>query len=289
MDANSRLFFFLFFFSLAEMSRNDRSLSSNSIEEGRKFISGENTTLQAGFENACASGRVELVKWFLALPQIDVNKGLDASFRWSQHVAVVKLLLADERFTLSSDHQRTFAMSALFGHVDALQLFLADGRFDPSIQNDGILDSTLSSYLKSPYTRAPCLKSAELLLADERVLISLPQSKHRILQLCEAAVFHPRIGASLLLKRSFRQYVLSYTSETKADGEDDECDKAQEAKLVAQITQDLPMKEVLSIEKKILSCLDVYLISDLSVLCVDYLPDYLACFHLLDLLSFEIA
>jgi hypothetical protein len=119
-------------------------------------------------------------------------------------------------------------------------------------------------------------------LNDERLLISPSPIVFWDLGLFETAVLHSRICAYLLLKRSFRQYVLSYKPEKEEDSNEKE---VKRAKLVTQVAQDPLMKEVLSIEKQILSCLDVYLISDLSTLCVDYLPDYLAHSHLISSLK----
>jgi hypothetical protein len=217
-------------------------------------------------------GRVEIIKLFLALPWLDPNEGFlhDCS---TPHLEIVKLLLADQR--LRTDDTRGLAGAALRGHVDVVRLLLADGRFDPSTNDEQVIDYPLSFGLKISDLRANCFKCAELLLADERVLISLLRFVRRPLLLCEAAVLDSRLRALLLLKRAFRRFVLSHKPEQNEDTDDEK--EAKRAKLVTQIAQDPLMKEVLLIEKQILSCLDVYLISDLSALCVDYLPDYSAC------------
>jgi hypothetical protein len=169
--------------------------------------------------------------------------------------------------------------------VEVLRLLLADGRFDLSVSSNVALWQALDYGIRRPSFMSEkrangCLKCAELLLTYERTLVSFPLGSS-LLPFFEAAVVNSRIRAYLLLKRSFRQYVLSYKSGKKPEADEDEKVASREAELVTQIAQDPLMKEVLSIEKQIRSCLDAHLISDLSVLCVDYLPDYSACFSLL--------
>jgi hypothetical protein len=222
-----------------------------------------------------------MVKLFLDLiPWIDPHRDFWLSCSLG-HLEIVKLLLADHRLTDSKLMNRSLATAAGDGQVEVLRLLLADRRFDPSPDGDDVLDRVFFSCLyhqENPTRRARSFKCAELLLNDERVLVSPPRFVLRNLDLLGAAVLDSRTRAYLLLKRSFRQFVLIYKPETEEYRDEKDLKRA---KLVTQIAQDPLMKEVLSIEKQILSCLDVYLISDLSSLCVDYLPDYSACSHLL--------
>jgi hypothetical protein len=256
------------------MSRNDRNLRasiySNSIEEVTKFISGEwidpETTLQEGFISACYFGRLEIIQLFLFfVPHLDLYGGFVHACS-KGHIEIVKLLLADQRLITDSELHRGLDRAACDGQVEVVRLLLADGRFDPLADNNVTLWRALyygthrPSFISEKMAN-DCLKCAELLLADERLHVSPVPLHGSLLPLFEAAVHDSRIRAYLLLKRSFRQYVLSYKSGKK---QEDEKVASRKAELVTQIVQDPLINEVLSIEKQILSCLDVYLISDLE-------------------------
>jgi ankyrin repeat protein len=163
------------------------------------------------------------------------------------YTEIVQLLLADSRVDPSASDQLPLGYACRRGHVEVVKVLLADQRVDPSVQDQqAIRMATLKGHTEV----------VRLLLADQRVNpTGLDLSCSPELALC-------------LLRRSFRLEISKQLSPQLRDFQ---------SILLAFIA------EIEKIDSQRKALLDNYLPSDLSLLCLDYVPD-LFC-HLTDISS----
>jgi ankyrin repeat protein len=214
-------------------------------------------------------GRTEVVKLLLADERVDPSADNQAAICLSAggHIGVVKLLLADKRVDPSADGQASIRFACTFGQSDVVKLLLSDKRVDPSANNQASLrqasenghaeviklllaDKRVDPSAKDQYSiRLACqgghADAVKVLLADQRVDISgLPVPSF------------PEILALVSLRRSFRCSLL--------EGKQQHQDQPDVLSVVADIEK---------IESRRKTLLDEYLLSDLSDLCLSYVPD----------------
>jgi hypothetical protein len=168
------------------------------------------------------------------------------ALRWASrhgYVEIVKLLLPDTRVDPSADNQYAIRHASRSGRVDVVKLLLADQRVDPSANNQFALRSAF---------QGGCVDVAKLLLSDPRV--DIPSD-------CNTSDLSVEVLSLFLLRRSSR---LQWTEESKL--------------ALSSVVADLE-----KIESQRKTLLDDHLLSDLSALCLAYVPD-LFC-HLDDKIS----
>jgi hypothetical protein len=163
----------------------------------------------------------------------------------------VQLLLADNRVDPSVQDQLPIQFASQSGHVEVVKLLLADKRVDPSANNQCPI-------------RVACkcnrIEVVKLLLSDQRVDISeLPEPSY------------PLVSSLCLLRRSLRNRVRLQRNETSASHKQQDLG-----------TQDRLLSSVITDIEKIASwrtaLLNAHLLSDLSSLCLDYVPDLFCYF-----------
>jgi hypothetical protein len=216
---------------------------------------------------ACRAGRIEIVKLLLADERVDPSADNQSAIRVASvgdYVEIVKLLLADKRVDPSVQNQHPIIWASYFGNTEVVKVLLADPRVDPSVEDHCPLRSAsenghaelvkllLADKRVDPSVRNQaaitsacqfdCVEVAKLLLADQRVDISrLP---------CPSS---SQIAALFSLRRSFRlqlQRDLNSHSDLRS-----------------------VLADVAKIEAQRKALLDDHLLSDLSNLCLDYVPD----------------
>jgi hypothetical protein len=231
---------------------------------------------QTPLRNACYCGSLEIVKLMLADQRVDPSQCPRALCYSSEfgHVNVVKLLLADQRADPSYDNQYPIRMASRLGHTEVVKLLLADQRVDPSTDDQYCLrwastngyaevvklllaDARVDPAALSQYSiRWASVNGhagvARLLLADQRVVLSRTIDSS-----------HPEVTALFLLRRSYRLDL-------------------PESKWRALTSKQSDLYSIFAdidkIEKQRKSLLDGYLLSDLTNLCLDYVPDLLCHF-----------
>jgi ankyrin repeat protein len=207
---------------------------------------------QAAIRAAAHLGHTEIVKLLLADERVDPSSEDQYSIRWAcenGHSAVVQLLLADRRVDPSAKDQIEYAIrwACENNHLEVVKLLLADPRVDPSAKDQFSLH--IARY--SGYTEV-----VKVLLSDQRVDLTDSPAPHL-----------PSMLALFLLRPSFRRSFLLDTRRHQ-----DTHSQSDFRSVVSTIAQ---------IEKQRQALLDAHLlVSDLSLLCLSYVPD-LFC-HLVD-------
>jgi hypothetical protein len=188
---------------------------------------------------ACDMGHVEVAKVLLDDKRVDPSAEDQQAIRFASekgHVEVVKLMLADRRVDPSSSHQYALRYACYIGHVEVVKLLLTDTRVDTSaFAQQAILWASQKGH-------ADVVK---LLLSDQRVDLSrlrIPSS--------------PEVLALFSLRRSYRLFL-----ERKQRATDS---FPALRSVVADLNQ---------IESQRKALLDDHLVSDLSNLCLEYVPD----------------
>jgi ankyrin repeat protein len=194
----------------------------------------------AGFQHpiriASANGHAEVVKVLLADSRVNPSTFDQSALRVASepgHAEVVKLLLADKRVDPSAGDHDAICMASRNGSSQVVKLLLADPRVDPSAQHQ------YSIHWASSQGHAEVVK---LLLADQRVDISgLSCPSDLVLVL-------------FLLRRSFRLGL-----------KPTDFDRNSHLRSV--------LADIEKVEAQRKALLDAHLISDLSSLCLEYVPD----------------
>jgi hypothetical protein len=174
-------------------------------------------------------------------------------------VEIVRLLFSCKDFDTPQNAHFAFLAASRTNECDVaiMGYLMSEKHVDPSFHNQFALQQAFMertrthrcAVAKPPSARSQVLR---LLFADERVDL-----------LCDSHGDFPLL-ILLFLRQSFRDYVRRELNQlTKFH-----LDKSfwQKHSLLAEV----PL-----IEKQILECLNVYLISDLSAICLAFLPDYL--------------
>jgi hypothetical protein len=188
---------------------------------------------------ACRNGHVEVVKLLLADSRVDPSADNQLAIQWAcefQHVEVVKLLLADSRVDPSAYNQFPIRNTCEKGYVEIVKLLLADKRVDPSVDNQFPIR-------KACEREKEYVEVVKLLLAHQRVdIFGLPvPSSSDILAL-------------FLLRRLYRLQT-----------------EIQEPTLLEHCPV---LADIQKIESQRKALLDYHLLSDLSHLCLEYVPDF---------------
>jgi ankyrin repeat protein len=191
--------------------------------------------------HACSNGFIDVVKLLLADKRVDPS-ARDNTALWMACLAgcveVVKLLLADERVDPRSDTHDGLISACRAGHTEVVKLLLTDPRVDPSVSNQYPLVTAKNDH--------PDV--VKILLADQRVCIPI------------SPLFTWPFSLSFalfVLRRSFRVAFRAASDTTDTH-------QAIFRSVAANV-------EALDSERKFL--LDAHLLSDLSSLCLDYVPD----------------
>jgi hypothetical protein len=206
-----------------------------------------NTPLQL----SCAHGHTEVVKLLLADERVDPCVGESSALRFAcenDQAEVVKVLLEDKRVDPAADHNIALRLACSRGCVNVVKLLLADQRVDPSED-----PSVLSQAMKDGFVEV-----VKLLLSDERVLLPSPPSSYFSSLTSFSSV---DILALVLLRQSIRleflkeKHRLLYTRSG-----------------CSSVLVDLKQIEA---QRKVL--FDAHLLSDLSLVCLAYVPDFFCC------------
>jgi ankyrin repeat protein len=189
---------------------------------------------------ASAKGHADVVKVLLADQRVDPSKAIRLVCNMGR-AEVMKLLLADQRVDPSADDQYAIGEASANGHTEVVKLLLADQRVDPSADNHYAIRWA------SAYGHADVVK---VLLSDQRVDISgLPDS------------YSPQVLALFSLRRSYRLELER---------------KQQSPNSVSALCSVLADLKRVESQRKAL--LDDHLVSDLSNLCLEYVPDFFCHF-----------
>jgi hypothetical protein len=152
---------------------------------------------------------------------------------------LVKLLLTDNRIDPSVDDQLPIRRASWQGHPEVVKLLLADKRVDPSAEDQ---------YAIQFASENGHVEVVKLLLADQRVDIDNSP--------CPSPFIYPEILSLFLLRQSYRREVI-------------------EAKLHhSHPTLSFVVADIEKIESQRKALLDDHLVSDLSHLCLSYVPDF---------------
>jgi hypothetical protein len=183
------------------------------------------------------------VKLLLADKRVDPSARSQHAIRLaSDHgrVEVVKLLLADKRVDPSACDQYSIGSSSRYGHAEIVKLLLTDKRVDPVAHNQYAIRWSCANAFA---------QVVKLLLADQRVSIS---------GLACPPSYNPEVLALCLLRRSYRREVLEAKPKPQA----------LQVRSVPFIVADIE-----KIESQRKALLNAHLVSDLSDLCLAYVPD----------------
>jgi ankyrin repeat protein len=202
-----------------------------------------------GYEAICdvvdsggkSAGHVDVMKALLADQRVDPS--IDDQYPIctavdNNQLEVVKALLADQRVDPAVDNQYPIRKTVESNHPEMLKVLLSHPRVNPSIDNQLLIRMALGS-------NRTTTEVVKLLLADQRVSLS----GLRLDQLP-----HPHTFALLALRLTFRKNVTSQNLPLTSD----------HTTVIQHIDQ---------IDKERKSWLDDYLVSDLSSLCLEYVPD----------------
>jgi ankyrin repeat protein len=197
----------------------------------------------------CASqnGHVEVVKLLLADSRVDPSASEQHAIRTASEqgqTEVVKLLLADPRVDPSAKNQDCIRQACYRGHMPVAKLLLTDKRVDPSIGNQLLIQTA---------NRENNIELVQWLLADQRVscLVLLNPSSLEILALCS-------------LRCSYRHEMHQQNLETT----------------FSLFGWNSFLAEIEKIEAQRKAWLDdCLLVSDLSALCLSYVPDLFCHFN----------
>jgi ankyrin repeat protein len=88
---------------------------------------------------ASANGHLAVVELLLAEERIDPTSLNNDAIRGSSkngHLEVVRLLLADERVDPAAEENAAILAACQFGHLDVVEVLLADKRVDPAASDD---------------------------------------------------------------------------------------------------------------------------------------------------------
>jgi hypothetical protein len=229
-------------------------------------------------EYASSRNCILLVCLLLRQPQSteSCNKLLFDAIKRKHH-DLVHLLVGDPRVQPTSDILVTTVRQS---SADLLKLLLANPRVDSSAC-ESALDAALLSYrTQKVFTGYYDFDEAEGNF-DYEGFDRVNGDLARLLSHLELLLADERVDPSIIADEAFRCVVVSSIWN---------CGflllRPSTRPLVKQLP-DLPMetldviesteKEIGAIERNLLSCLNVYLVADLSALCLGYLPDYLAC------------
>jgi hypothetical protein len=226
----------------------------------------EKDPLQFALNWVCEFGHVELLKVLLMNERLDPSHNDQEPFRNASkegHVEVVKLLLADKRVDPSADSNYAIRYASEKGHSEVVKLLLADKRVDPSdgdnyairyacecgfpavvelLLKDPRVDPSVDDHVALKYaSEYGHVDVVKLMLADQRVVISVSS----LLSTLPSST-RPEILSLFLLRRSFRSQLYVHPS---------------------------VLADIEKIESQRKAFLDVYLLSELSSLCLDYVPD----------------
>jgi hypothetical protein len=193
---------------------------------------------------ACKIGHVEVVKLLLADKRVDPSVLSQHAFRFaseSGHVEVVKVLLADQRVDPSAESQFAIISASCNDNADLVKLLLSDPRVDPSARDQ------FAIFRASRNDHADVVK---VLLSDERVDIS-----------GLSAPSSPEVLALFCLRGSYRLEL-----ERKQQSPDS-------LSVLSSVVADLE-----KVEPQRKALLDDHLLSDLSSLCLEYVPDFFCHF-----------
>jgi hypothetical protein len=187
------------------------------------------------------------VKLLLADERVDPSAEDQYPIRFASaagQLEVVKLLLTDKRVDPSAERQYAIRWASEKGHLEMVKLLLADKRVDPSADYQ---------YAIRWSAHRGHLEVVKLLLFDQRVDISgiSPPSSY------------PEILSLFLLRQAYRRKMFA----TKQQPNQDQLD-------ILSVVADI---EKIEAQRK--SLLDAYLLSDLSNLCLGYVPDLFCHFE----------
>jgi hypothetical protein len=204
---------------------------------------------QSAIRLACLYGQFEVVKVLLADKRVDPSVKNQICIRDASQFGrteVVKLLLADPRVDPSFETDPPIQLASTNDHSEVVKLLLADERVDPSVRNQASILIAISH---------DSVEIAKLLLSDRRVIPPLFSD----LDYCSSPP-SPAMLSLLLLRRSFRlDFQLLLQTPSELDYPFDCCG------IVADIEK---------IEAQRKASLDAHLlVSDLSALCLEYVPD----------------
>jgi hypothetical protein len=170
---------------------------------------------------------------------------------------IFELLLADKRVDPSASDQ--LALRTALNQVQSTRDLMPYDEHDENIDETDVL---IACRLQTD--RVNLFVIIEHLLADERVIpLAIPDQ--RILSVVDST---PRICGYLLMRPSVRQLI----SNKQKSGQL----LLKNVKKFAELVE----KEVVQIDKQIQEMLKAHLASDVTLICLEYLPDYLAYTHL---------
>jgi hypothetical protein len=225
---------------------------------------------QFSFCRACHYGHTEVVKLLLADKRVDPSADNQYSIGWASHNGhdeVVKLLLADKRVDPSANEQESICWASRRGHAEIVKMLLADPRVDPSAYDNqsvrycsGNGQSELVQLLLADQRVVPPLFFSSTITSSSPFTSILPSNFNAF----SFDSFTPAIQALFFLRRlcrlEFRQCL----------------DKQQlGSQTFSQLsTYRFVVAHIEKIESQRKALLDAQLlVSDLSALCLEYVPD----------------
>jgi ankyrin repeat protein len=194
------------------------------------------------FFSAAIAGRTDIMKILMADRTLQLPNDLLTTVCMFEKPEMVKMLLEDKRIDPSHKNSTALRESCERGDTESLKALLIDKRSNP---NHGL------PIITKLHFRHGNLEVAKLLLTDDRVDMSTVQSPES-----------DQVLLLFLLRRSYRNKVIQ--------GDDYKNNKPV-TKSITSINE---------VESKRKALLDTHLLSDLSTICLDYVPDLCITFDI---------